>query len=261
MNFEPVAVAHTAFTDLFGIPRQGALTPSSRGRIELIQPYRDRGFLEGLEGFSHVWLLWVFHRNKNKVIAAKANPPRLNGGKVGVFAARSPHRPNPIGLSCCEIIRVGINDIEIKSHDLVDQTPILDIKPYIPEYDSFPRARNGWLAQNPLAAYAVHFSQQFFSSAENLGIEPKSLVPLIKECLEHDPRPLIYRQMEARIHTLALAPWDIDFRGTDQGFIVEDIRPFVAPSEREQKSPSPTTPQDLSAAPSAKKNDRPKPQP
>ena len=226
MTLEPVAIAHSQFTDLFGTPRQGALTPSSRAFVELLPAYKDRGFLDGLEGFSHVWLIWSFHRNKNKVVNAKARPPRLDGKKIGVFASRAPHRPNPLGLSCCEIVQIQHHGIEVKGHDLVDQTPILDIKPYIPEYDAFPEAKNGWLKDHPLKSLEVRFADGFFQTARKLNIKTETLLPLIRECLQNDPRPLVYRQMPDRIHTLALHPWDIDFRGTEDGFVVERIREY-----------------------------------
>ncbi len=155
--------------------------------------------LEGLSEFSHVWLIFVFHKNANKRVHAKVHPPRLDGDKIGVFATRSPHRPNPIGLSVVKLEKIQGNSLYLSGIDLIDGTPILDIKPYVPQADCLPLATGGWtdrqIAERPLV---VKFSEESLtqiherersSSTEH----PRDLKTLIRETLELDPRPGFYK--------------------------------------------------------------------
>ena len=147
-----IAYIHTDYNEKFGIPRQSGLAPSVQGRIVFQPEYRDPEAVRGLEGFSHIWLIWEFSENRGKAWSPTVRPPRLGGNRrMGVFATRSPFRPNPIGLSCVELSEVRLDDPEgpvivVQGPDLLDGTPILDIKPYIPYADSIPDASSGFLA-------------------------------------------------------------------------------------------------------------------
>lgn len=151
MEIKPVAYYRGPFGSKFGIPRQSGLV-SLEGRIVFTEEYRVREALRGLEGFSHLWLLWGFSANKpaKGEWQPTVRPPRLGGNTaMGVWATRSPYRPNPIGLSCVELVKVDGLELVVKGADLMDGTPIYDIKPYIAYADSFPHAQCGFAAQAP----------------------------------------------------------------------------------------------------------------
>lgn len=222
-NFKPIGILHSCFPDLFGTPRQGCLAPTSRGFVELAPELRHRGFLDGLNEFSYVWLVFVFHRNTNKRVAGRVHPPRLSGERIGCFASRSPHRPNPIGLSRCRVASVTDNRLDLAEVDLVDGTPILDIKPYVLEYDSAPHSQSGWTDRLPLQEIEVSFSDVFQQKAKATQL-PVSTIELIRDCLKLDPRPLVYRDMDYRCHVMAIECWDVEFYYDGKRFIVSDLR-------------------------------------
>ena len=147
---EPVARIRTEFPGKFGVPRQAGLVPELRGRVVFEPPFRSPEALRGMDGFSHLWLIWVFSENKEAGWSPTVRPPRLGGNqRVGVFATRSPFRPNPIGLSCVKLEGVDLSTPDgpvlfVSGADLVDGTPILDIKPYLPYADCRPEAVGGF---------------------------------------------------------------------------------------------------------------------
>ena len=155
----PIAHIKSDFTDKFGIPRQSGLVPELTARIMFEPEYRDPNALVGLEGYSHLWLIWQFSTVAAEYAAGKSwrptvRPPRLGGNaRRGVFATRSPYRPNALGLSCVELSGIENGDILVKGADLLDGTPIFDIKPYLPYVDAHPEARGGFTEQT--AAYAL----------------------------------------------------------------------------------------------------------
>lgn len=157
-SFEPIGVVQSCFAEKFGTPKQGRISPNSRAVIKLSEHLDAPAMLDGLQAFSHIWLLWVFHANSNRASLKKVRPPRLAGEKAGVFASRSPHRPNPIGLSAVRLDKIEGSILHISGVDLISGTPVLDIKPYIPEWDSLPEASDGWLSQHPDPIYSVTFS-------------------------------------------------------------------------------------------------------
>ena len=132
---EPIGYIESCFKDKFGTPRQPGLVKKAWAKLKIRADLQPEESLQGLEGFSHVWLIWVFHQNKVSRYHAKVHPPRLGGKSMGLFATRTPHRPNPIGLSLVEIVRVEKDGIVVSGADLVDGTPILDIKPYLQEVE------------------------------------------------------------------------------------------------------------------------------
>ena len=151
MEIKPVAYYKGPFGSKFGIPRQSGLV-SLEGRIVFTEEYRVREALRGLEGFSHLWLIWGFSANKpaKGEWQPTVRPPRLGGNTaMGVWATRSPYRPNALGLSCVELVKVDGLELVVKGADLMDGTPVYDIKPYIAYADSFPQAQCGFAAQAP----------------------------------------------------------------------------------------------------------------
>src|SRR5262249_16291394 len=133
--FSPIGYVRSVFDHKFGTPRQGGLAPHSRASLLLEPVWPHKGLFDELEGFSHAWLISVFHQSKNTNVPSKIHPPRLEGKTVGVLASRSPHRPNNIGLTLARIERVEGDTLHFSGVDLVDGTPILDIKPYLAEAD------------------------------------------------------------------------------------------------------------------------------
>jgi len=227
-TFEPIGVARTCFKEKFGIPRQPGLVAGATGTLKLNPRHSEEdlaGALRELEGFSHLWVIFVFHEHDAKKWKPGIRPPRLGGNrKVGVLASRSPHRPNPIGLSVVKIEKViadakGGPEIHVSGVDLLDGTPILDIKPYIAYADSLPQARGGW-ADEPIPRTEVVFSAEAEQRlAEILGADPqnryKGLRELIIEMLEIDPRPAFQKRR--------MPPGHPETEGTRYGFDLMDF--------------------------------------
>jgi putative methyltransferase, YaeB/AF_0241 family len=216
----PIGHIESCYKDKFGTPRQPGLVSKSWARLKIRPDLQPEQALEGLEGFSHVWLIWVFHQNKVSKYHAKVHPPRLGGKSMGLFATRTPHRPNPIGLSLVEIVKVEKDGIIVAGADLVDGTPILDIKPYLPEVESIPEARVGWTSEVQKDPIEIQFNEH----AEKLlqgwvqRNPDKHLRELIVETLELDPRPVVYRGYEGEkspyreSHAVRLFDGDIHFK-------------------------------------------------
>ncbi len=148
----------SCFREKFGTPRQPLLVPGATATLQIAREFLPEHSLAGLERFSHVWLISYFHLNTNKMVRPKIHPPRLQGESVGLFASRSPHRPSPIGLSLARLVKIEKGVLHLAGIDLVDGTPILDIKPYIPEWDSVPDASSGWVKDAPFPVLAVKFA-------------------------------------------------------------------------------------------------------
>ncbi len=239
MDCKTIAHIKTDFTTKFGVPRQAGLIPELEGRIVFEPAYRNADALRGLEGYSHLWLIWEFHKVRSEELGVRSNsatdkstpnsslltpnsfkptvrPPRLGGNKrMGVFATRSPFRPNPIGLSSVEISRIELNTEEgpiiyIKGADLMNGTPILDIKPYLPFTDSHPEARGGFTdqtkEQEPLE---VIIPDEILSVLSNQLDENKLIA--LRQVLSQDPRPH-YQEDEDRVYGLNFAGEEIHFR-------------------------------------------------
>ncbi len=187
MHIKAIGVVHSPFKEKFGTPRQACLVPKASGYIEFsshIDPYKC---LQGLEAFSHVWILFWFHNNTNLVYRPLVNPPRLAARqRVGVLASRSPLRPNPIGLSLVKIEKVAPPRLYLAGLDVVEGTPVLDIKPYIAAYDSVADSKNGWLEQVAAQKMPVEFSQE---AAVKLAAHPNQLLrQIISDILGGDIR-------------------------------------------------------------------------
>ena len=157
----------SCFREKFGTPRQPLLVPGATATLTIAREFLPEHSLAGLDRFSHVWLLSYFHLNTNKTIRPKIHPPRLKGESIGLFASRSPHRPSPIGLSLARIVAVEGATVQLAGIDLVDGTPILDIKPYIPEWDSVPHATPGWTKDATFPSLNVGFSPSAVRDIKN----------------------------------------------------------------------------------------------
>lgn len=207
----PVGHVRSCFKEKFAIPRQPALASAARGCLELLAPYDRAEAVQGLEGVSHVWLLFVFHQALEAQPRLKVRPPRLGGNRsIGVFATRATHRPNGIGQSVVKLDRVEPGRLWLSGIDLLDGTPVLDIKPYVPYADQVPGAVNT-LADAPPPGVAVEWNEQALEQAsahgQRLG-EP--LVALIEQCLGQDPRPAYQVPEPSRQYGVKL--WDVEVR-------------------------------------------------
>lgn len=191
--FEPIGIIHSCFKEKFGIPRQPGLVTEARATLELLPPYNREEAVRGLEGFSHLWVVFVFHASMQEKWKPTVRPPRLGGNRrLGVFATRSPVRPNPIGLSVVTLEKIvceaGRVELRLKGIDLLDGTPVLDIKPYVPYVDSIPDASGGFADEAPAAAFEIGFSPEALHACQaHPGLET-----LIRQVLAQDPRPAYY---------------------------------------------------------------------
>jgi tRNA-Thr(GGU) m(6)t(6)A37 methyltransferase TsaA len=193
INIQPIGKIKTPYKEKFGIPRQPGLAKSAEGEITFFGEFNDPNYLRGIEQFSHLWVLFHFHQTANKGYSPLVRPPRLGGNqKLGVFATRSTFRPNSIGMSVVEFGVVSYQkkqlSLTVKGVDLLDGTPILDIKPYIPYADSIVMASGG-MAQYSPELMSVTFTEQAIGQLEKLKQRYPKLDLLIQEVLSQDPRP------------------------------------------------------------------------
>ncbi|MCH5183438.1 MAG: tRNA (N6-threonylcarbamoyladenosine(37)-N6)-methyltransferase TrmO [Oscillospiraceae bacterium] len=202
---KPIAVIRTPFPTKFGIPRQSGLVESATSRILFEEPYRKPEALRGLEGYSHLWLLWLFSASVREGWSPTVRPPRLGGNtRMGVFATRSPFRPNPIGLSCVRLLRIEGCELVVAGADLMDGTPILDIKPYLPFTDARPDATGGFADAVRENTLTVEFPPEL---AEKL---PADLRESLTELLAEDPRPH-YQDDPERVYGFPFAGYEVRF--------------------------------------------------
>lgn len=208
---DPIGVVRSCFKEKFAIPRQPHLAPAARGILELFPPYDQADAVQGLEQVSHVWLLFVFHQTLQVQPRLKVRPPRLGGNRsIGVFASRATHRPNNIGQSVVKLERVEAGRLWLSGLDLLDGTPILDIKPYVPYADCVSEASNA-LADSAPPLISVQWAdtalRQASEHAQRLN-EP--LVALIEQCLAQDPRPAYQEPTPERRYGTRF--WDVELR-------------------------------------------------
>lgn len=209
-----IAHIHTDFTSKFGIPRQSGLVVELEATIVFESEYRIPEALRGLEEYSHIWLLWQFSECADKEWSPTVRPPRLGGNKrMGVFATRSPFRPNPIGLSCVKLLSVEKTEkygfvLRVSGADLLDGTPIYDIKPYLPYVDSHPEASNGFALDEKQGRLTVEIPDGI------IDVIPEGKRNALKAVLAQDPRPG-YQNEPDRVY-------GIDFAGFNIRFIVDE---------------------------------------
>ena len=210
-HVSPVGFVRSCFKEKFAIPRQPQLAPAARGVLELVAPFDGGEAVQGLEQVSHVWLLFLFHQALEDKPRLKVRPPRLGGNtSMGVFATRATHRPNGIGQSVVKLEKVEPGRLWISGIDLLDGTPVLDIKPYVPYADIVDTATNEIASGAPQlipVQWLKTALQQAQSHAQRLG-EP--LVELIDQCLAQDPRPAYQTPGPEREYGAQF--WDVDVR-------------------------------------------------
>lgn len=214
----PIAHIHSLYGTKFGVPRQAGLVDVP-ARIVFEPEYRVAEALRGIEQFDYLWLIWQFHLAERSTWSPTVRPPRLGGNKrVGVFASRSPFRPNPIGLSSVKLIGVETDPqlgpvLVVGGADLVDGTPILDIKPYVPYADSHPDASGGYASEAPVASLAVEDPQGVLQSL------PPDRREALRQTLACDPRPH-YQDDPQRIYSMLFGSLDVKFRVEGDRLIV-----------------------------------------
>lgn len=211
MELKVIAKFRSPFTSKFGIPKQSGLAPELRGKIVFEPQWSSRDALRGLEGFDYIWLIWGFTANRHAAVSPVVRPPVLGGNeRVGVFATRSPFRPNPLGLSSVKIERIDLDTshgpvIHVLGADLMDGTEIYDIKPYVSIYDSHPDVRNGFLRQNPTVLLQVEIPPEIAAQFDPAQVES------LRQALSLDPRPH-YQCDAARVYGMPFAGRDVKFR-------------------------------------------------
>ncbi|MDO5523541.1 MAG: tRNA (N6-threonylcarbamoyladenosine(37)-N6)-methyltransferase TrmO [Bacteroidia bacterium] len=221
----PIAHIHTDFPTKFGIPRQSDIVESLKGTIVFEPPYRNGEALRGMEEFTHIWLIWEFSESKRDGWSPTVRPPRLGGNtRMGVFATRSPFRPNPVGLSVVKLDRVQLHTeqgpvLHVSGVDMMDGTPIFDIKPYIPYTDSHPEATGGFTDTINKQPLKVIFPNRLLSRI------PAEKRQTLTEVLSLDPRPS-YQNDPERIYGLSFAGFDIRFSVNKDTLVVGEIIPL-----------------------------------
>ena len=232
-SLAPIGHVHTPFQEKFGIPRQPGLVEVP-GMVEMLPGYDKPEMFDGLEAFSHIWVTFVFHQSTDQGWRVRVRPPRLGGNqRKGIFATRSPFRPNHLGLSVLQLDRIenqaGRVRLHVRGVDLLDGTPIVDIKPYIPYADAIPQAKGGFAPQAPSIRLQVVFSDL---AQEQLNVLPdgNKLSTLIKSLLALDPRPA-YRQIddESRVYGMRLSGCNVRWQVSGNRVCVLDVAAQTAP--------------------------------
>lgn len=216
-----IAHIETDFPEKFGIPRQSGLVRELTGRIVFEPEYRSKDAVKGLDGYDYIWLLWQFEGTERATWSATVKPPRLGGNEhVGVFATRSPFRPNNIGLSSVHLDKVELTEegpiLHVSGIDLRNHTPIYDIKPYLPHVDSHPDAKSGFAGEVKDYELAVIFPEEL------LRVFPSEKQKAIVEVLKQDPRPS-YHNDENRKYGVSFAGYDVHFTVKEQVLRVFEV--------------------------------------
>jgi tRNA-Thr(GGU) m(6)t(6)A37 methyltransferase TsaA len=215
IQFEPIGVIRTPYKQKFAIPRQPGLVKSALGCIEFLDEYKDPNCLRGIEQFSHLWLIFQFHQTVEHGWSPLVRPPRLGGNsKLGVFATRSTFRPNGMGMSVVELDSVnhenGKLSLNVRGMDLLDGTPILDIKPYVPYVDSVKHAQGGFANAAPVSML-VTFNQVALQQIKQFEASYPNLLNVISDVLEQDPRPA-YKANKSATEQFGMSLYDLNIR-------------------------------------------------
>jgi tRNA (adenine37-N6)-methyltransferase len=225
-QFEQIGIIRSPYKEKFAVPRQPGLVKSCGGELHLIAPYNQAEAVRGLEAFSHLWVLFIFHQTMEGGWRPTVRPPRLGGNaRMGVFATRSTFRPNPVGMSLVELKNIRCQKdqviLELGSLDLVDGTPVVDIKPYLPFAEALPDARASYAQQAPTATMPVGFTAEVSVQLLHLEKRYPRLKDFIVEVLAQDPRPAYRKEEEAgKTYAVWLLDFNVRWRVTDAGFEV-----------------------------------------
>ena len=221
-SIRPIATLRTPFAGKFGVPRQSGLVEEALGTVEFLPEFNRADFVRGLESFSHIWLVTVFHQSPPWDGKATVRPPRLGGNeRLGVFATRSPNRPNPIGLSLVSLVKIETEPrlvLHVAGVDAVDGTPVLDIKPYLPWCESRGDARSDWAGAAPVLREA----EQVMIPAticDALGKDEQ----LIRQLLRLEPQPA-YQETAERTYGMTVAGWNVKWRTDDHQVVVLEAK-------------------------------------
>ncbi|MTH45208.1 tRNA (N6-threonylcarbamoyladenosine(37)-N6)-methyltransferase TrmO [Intestinirhabdus alba] len=230
-QLEQIGVIRSPYKEKFAVPRQPGLVKSANGELHLLAPYNQAEAVRGLEAFSHLWVIFIFHQTMEGGWRPTVRPPRLGGNtRMGVFATRSTFRPNPLGMSLVELKGIVCRKeqviLTLGSLDLVDGTPVVDIKPYLPFAESLPNAAASYAQHAPAAEMPVSFSHEVTEQLAGLEKRYPQLRTFIREVLAQDPRPA-YRKSEesGRAYAVWLYDFNVRWRVTDAGFEVFALEP------------------------------------
>lgn len=222
---QPIAVIHNDYREKFGIPRQSGLVDEVVSAVIFEKQFRNPDALRGIEGYSHLWLIWKFDVPKQDKFIPTVRPPKLGGNtRMGVFASRSPFRPNPLGLSCVKLVEIQKTEkygdvLIVKGADLKNGSEIFDIKPYLPYADSFPDAVSGFALSEISGSLEVIFPESLIS------IVPNEKIAVLKAVLAQDPRPA-YQNNPERIYTMSFGSLEVSFRVNGNVLTVTDVKSF-----------------------------------
>jgi tRNA-Thr(GGU) m(6)t(6)A37 methyltransferase TsaA len=215
-ELRPIAVLRTPFAEKFGVPRQSGLVPAAEGRVEFLPEFAAPEFVRGLEDFSHVWLITGFHLNPPWDGAATVRPPRLGGNeRVGVFASRSPARPNGLGLSLVALVAVEPCALRVAGVDAVDGTPVYDVKPYLPWCEARPDARSDWAKDAP----SLRSAADILVPPEIAARLPENVLALVRQLLALNLQPAYQPPEAGRIYGMTIAGWNVRWRTSPDGKI------------------------------------------
>lgn len=226
INIRPIGTLKSCYKEKFGTPRQSGLVEEAFSELQILPEFQPSESLQGLAGFSHVWLVWWFHQNRVSRFHAKVHPPRLEGKTMGLFATRTPHRPNPIGLSLVKLIEIRGDTLILSGADLVEGTPILDVKPYLPMYESIPEAKVGWVSELNEVSFEIIWTESAQGALRQIqrasqaqpAYHQDNMKSLIEKTIQLDPRPVVYRGDEdsggayRNQYACRIGPADVHFR-------------------------------------------------
>lgn len=230
MEIKPIAHIYTDFPEKFGIPRQSGIA-QTEGKIIFEEAYRNTDAVRGLDGYSHIWLIWQFSQSIREGWSPTVRPPRMGGNKrMGVFATRSPFRPNELGLSSVELTRIDLDCKEapvlyVKGADILDKTPIFDIKPYLAYTDSHPEAKGGFAEEKLSYRLSVKISDDLLCQI------PESKRDAFISILENDPRPA-YQEDAQRVYKMTCMGFNTEFKVSESTLEVINIAPGKGDSKQ-----------------------------
>ncbi len=228
--FTTIGIVRSIFKNKFGVPRQPGLVPEVPATIDLIPPFNTEQVVRGLDGFSHIWILFIFHQSVEDGWNNTVRPPRLGGKKrVGVFASRSPFRPNNIGMSAVALEGISYDKgkvrLNVKGADIVDGTPVIDIKPYLPYSDVIEGASSGYAPHAPLKKFQVIFSDEASERlSQEEGKQGFKLREIVSNILSQDPRPGFYSSKYYKANfAITLNNLNINWKVEDDKIIVTHV--------------------------------------